>query len=356
MKNKYLITGTAGFIGFHVAKELVNRGFDVVGLDSINDYYDVQLKYARLKESGIHAGDITYGRMCQSQKHDNYRFIQCRLEDLETIRHLFETEKFTHVCNLAAQAGVRYSLENPHAYVESNVSGFINILEGCRHNGVKNLVYASTSSVYGLNTRMPLSENHPTEHPMTLYAATKKANEMMAHSYSHLFGLSTTGLRFFTVYGPWGRPDMALFLFTKAILNNEPVNVFNYGNMVRDFTYIDDIVDGIIRCLQQPATAKSDWNENGIPDSPTSSGPYRIFNIGNATQVKVSEYIDIIEEYLGKKANRNMMPMQLGDVAATEANLTAIRTERGYNPKTSVREGVKNFIDWYQAFYAQTDK
>jgi UDP-glucuronate 4-epimerase len=258
------------------------------------------------------------------------------------------------VCNLAAQAGVRYSLQNPYAYVDSNVTGFINILEGCRHHGVKNLVYASTSSVYGLNTRMPLAENHSTEHPMTLYAATKKANEMMAHSYSHLFGIPTTGLRFFTVYGPWGRPDMALFLFTKAILNNEPVNVFNYGNMIRDFTYVDDIVDGIIRCLQQPATVNSSWNEQGVPDSGTSSAPYRIFNIGNATQVKVSEYIDIIEEYLGKKANRKMMPMQLGDVAATEADLKAIRAERGYNPKTSVRDGVKNFLDWYLNFYSKS--
>jgi UDP-glucuronate 4-epimerase len=352
LKNKYLITGTAGFIGFHLARELVRQGFDVVGLDSINDYYDVNLKHARLAETGINISDVSYGQICQSVKHENYRFIKCQLEDRDTVQKLFETEKFTHVCNLAAQAGVRYSLENPYAYVDSNVSGFINILEGCRHHGVENLVYASTSSVYGLNKRMPLSENHPTEHPMTLYAATKKANEMMAHSYSHLFGLPTTGLRFFTVYGPWGRPDMALFLFTKAILNNEPVNVFNYGNMVRDFTYIDDIVDGVIRCLQQPSTANSQWNELEIPDSPTSSAPYRIFNIGNATQVKVSEYIDIIEEYLGKKANRNMMPMQLGDVAATEADLTSIRAERGYSPKTSVREGVKNFLDWYLEFYS----
>lgn len=353
MKNKYLVTGTAGFIGFHVARELVRQGFDVVGLDSINDYYDVNLKHARLAESGINISDVSYGHICQSVKHDNYHFIKCQLEDRDTVQKLFETEKFTHVCNLAAQAGVRYSLENPYAYVDSNVSGFINILEACRHHGVKNLVYASTSSVYGLNIRMPLSENHPTEHPMTLYAATKKANEMMAHSYSHLFGLSTTGLRFFTVYGPWGRPDMALFLFTKAILNDEPVNVFNYGNMVRDFTYIDDIVDGVIRCIQNPSTANSDWNESGVPDSPTSSAPYRIFNIGNATQVKVSEYIDIIEEYLGKKAIRNMMPMQLGDVAATEADLTAIKAERGYNPQTSVREGVKNFLDWYLNFYGK---
>lgn len=351
MAKTYLITGAAGFIGFHVAQELLKRGDTVIGLDNINDYYDVNLKYARLAEIGINRDDVSENELISSPSNPNFRFIKANLEDTDVVYSLFENHGITHVCNLAAQAGVRYSLKNPHRYVESNVSGFMNILEGCRHHGIQNLVFASTSSVYGLNTRMPYSETHSTEHPITLYAATKKANEAMAHSYAHLFGIPTTGLRFFTVYGPWGRPDMAFFLFTNAIFKGEPINVYNYGNMIRDFTYIDDIVDGVIRCLDQPATPKIDWNDGDRPDPSSSSAPYRIFNIGNATPVTLNEYIDVIEEAIGIPAIRNLMPIQPGDVVATQADVTAIMSERGYNPKTPVREGIRNFISWYRSYY-----
>ena len=351
MINKYLVTGAAGFIGFHLVQELIKRGDIVVGLDNINDYYDVNLKYSRLKETGIERDEIVENSVVQSSRFSNYRFIQCNLEHKKVLDNLFETEKFTHVCNLAAQAGVRYSLENPHRYIDSNVTGFMNILEGSRHTNIKNLVFASTSSVYGLNSRMPYSESHSTEHPITLYAASKKANEVMAHSYSHLFGIPTTGLRFFTVYGPWGRPDMAFFKFTKAIFKGEPIDVYNFGKMIRDFTYIDDIVDGIIRCLDQPATSNTAWSTNELPDPATSSAPYRIFNIGNATPVTLTEYIDVIEDAIGIKAKRNLMPIQPGDVVATQADVSAIIKERGYNPKTSVKEGIRNFINWYREYY-----
>lgn len=351
MNKKFLVTGSAGFIGFHTVSRLLSKGYEVVGLDNINDYYDVNLKYARLAHHGIKQDKITAGVPVQSESYAGYRFIQCALEDRERLTGLFEEEQFTHVCNLAAQAGVRYSLKNPYAYTDSNVTGFINILEGCRHHGVQNLVFASTSSVYGLNTRMPLSESHSTEHPMTLYAATKKANEMMAHSYSHLFGLPVTGLRFFTVYGPWGRPDMALALFTKAIIEGKPIEVFNYGNMVRDFTYIDDIVDGVVRCLEQPATANGQWSDTEVPDPATSSAPYRIFNIGNSQPVKLVEFIDEIERNLGIKAIRDLKPIQPGDVAATNADTTAISNERGYRPTTPVSVGIKNYITWYREYY-----
>ncbi len=351
MAKTYLITGAAGFIGFHVVQELLKRGDTVIGLDNINDYYEVNLKYDRLAQTGIHRESIFDNELIGSVTHPNYRFIKADLQDAKRVYHLFETHGITHVCNLAAQAGVRYSLENPNRYVESNVQGFMNILESCRHHGIQNLVFASTSSVYGLNTRMPYSEKHSTEHPITLYAATKKANEVMAHSYAHLFGIPTTGLRFFTVYGPWGRPDMAFSLFTKAIFNGEPIKVYNYGNMIRDFTYIDDIVDGIIRCLDHPATPKADWNEGDRPDPSASSAPYRIFNIGNATPVTLNEYIDVIEEAIGIPAIRELMPIQPGDVVATHADVTAIIKERGYNPQTPVREGIRKFISWYRSYY-----
>jgi UDP-glucuronate 4-epimerase len=347
---KILITGTAGFIGFHTARKMIQAGYEVVGLDSINDYYDVRLKYGRLAECGIDREAITYGRKVKSSRFDHYSFVQAKLEDRDAIRKLFEQERFTHVINLAAQAGVRYSLENPHAYTESNVSGFINILEGCRHSGVQHLVYASTSSVYGLNEKMPLSPHDPTEHPMTLYAATKKANEMMAHSYSHLFKLPTTGLRFFTVYGPWGRPDMALFLFTEAILKDEPIKLFNNGEMVRDFTYVDDIAEGVVRCALKPAQSNAFWNPQQ-PDIATSSAPYQIFNIGNSQPVRLIEYVNAIEKHLGKAARKEMLPMQLGDVPATHADVDDLVRYIDYKPATSIEAGVGKFIEWYRSFY-----
>jgi UDP-glucuronate 4-epimerase len=351
MTTKILVTGTAGFIGFHTALKLIEAGYEVVGLDSINNYYDQTLKYGRLKVKGIDRSVISYNKKVSSEKFSNYQFIQLKLEDTEAIKQLFKQEQFTHVINLAAQAGVRYSLENPHAYTESNVSGFINILEGCRHNQVQHLVYASTSSVYGLNTSMPLSPHHPTEHPMTLYAATKKANEMMAHSYSHLFQLPTTGLRFFTVYGPWGRPDMALFLFTEAMLKDEPIKLFNRGEMVRDFTYVDDIVEGVVRCCLKPAQANTQWDST-TPDSATSSAPYQVFNIGNAQPIKLMTYVEALEKCLGKKAKRDLLPMQLGDVPATHAEMGDLERYVNYKPATSVEEGVKKFVDWYRQYYS----
>ncbi len=349
-KIKILLTGSAGFIGFHLAQLLIKENYEVVGLDSINAYYDINLKYGRLKECGIQQEELSYGKIIQSTTHSNYRFIQLQLEDKAALEKLFAEEQFTHVCNLAAQAGVRYSLENPDAYISSNVTGFMHLLECCRHNNILHLVYASTSSVYGLNTAMPLSEHVAADHPMTLYAATKKANEMMAHSYSHLFQLPTTGLRFFTVYGPWGRPDMALFLFTDAILNDKPINVFNYGNMVRDFTYVADIVESVKRCIFKPAIANEKWDSN-TPDPSSSSAPYRIFNIGNSTPVKLNTYIEAVEKALDKKAIQNLLPMQLGDVPETNADVSELIQHVNYKPATSVEDGVKYFIDWYNAYY-----
>jgi UDP-glucuronate 4-epimerase len=345
---KILITGTAGFIGFHLAKKLISRGDDVVGLDSINDYYDVQLKYDRLKETGIY--DPLEGKITQSKKYPNYHFIKLQLEDKEQINRLFKNQKFDRVCNLAAQAGVRYSLTNPHAYIDSNIIGFTNILEACRHNQVEHLAYASSSSVYGLNETMPFSTSHNVDHPISLYAASKKSNELMAHTYSHLYNLPTTGLRFFTVYGPWGRPDMALFLFTKAITNGKPIDVFNNGNMQRDFTYIDDIVEGLARVIDNPPSGNGKWTGKS-PDPSSSPNPYKIYNIGNNSPVKLLDFIEAIEKALGTKAKKNFMEMQPGDVPATYADVEDLVKTLGYRPNTNIKDGVNKFIGWYKKYY-----
>lgn len=347
---KILITGTAGFIGFHLANRLIKEGYEVVGLDVINDYYDVRVKYGRLISVGFKEKDISYGTLIPSKTFPNYRFIKLDLENQEGLRALFFQEKFDAVCNLAAQAGVRYSLENPHAYIQSNVVGFLNILECCREFGVDNLSYASSSSVYGLNESYPFSTTDSVDHPISIYAATKKSNELMAHTYSHLFGIRTTGLRFFTVYGPWGRPDMALFLFTKAALAGEPIKVFNHGEMLRDFTYVDDIVDGIKLVIDSPSSANKNW-QGANPERNTSSAPYRIFNIGNNSPVKLMDFIKAIETALGKSIKKNMMPIQPGDVPQTFADVEDLVGSLGYAPKTSVQEGINNFVKWYVEFF-----
>jgi UDP-glucuronate 4-epimerase len=347
---KILITGTAGFIGFHLANKLIARGDEVVGLDCINDYYDPNVKYGRLGYAGIDKKDIEYNKLTQSSKTANYRFIKLQLEDKENLDSLFELERFDTVCNLAAQAGVRYSIENPMAYINANIIGFINILEACRDHGVENLSYASSSSVYGLNESYPFSTADNVDHPMSLYAATKKSNELMAHTYSHLYGISTTGLRFFTVYGPWGRPDMALFLFTKAALEERSIDVFNHGEMLRDFTYVDDIVEGVTRIIDNPAQPNLDWS--GMePDPSTSSAPYKIYNIGNNDPVKLMDFITAIENALGKKIQKNMMPLQAGDVPATYANVDDLVQNLDYRPSTPVQKGIDNFVAWYRDFF-----
>ena len=345
---KILITGTAGFIGFHLAQKLLQRGDTVVGIDNINDYYDVELKYGRLAETGINRNAENWYKKIQSTKYPNYSFVRMNLEDQEQLSKLFKDEKFDKVCNLAAQAGVRYSLENPHAYINSNIVGFINILEACRHNNIKHLAYASSSSVYGNNSKMPLSTSDNVDHPISLYAATKKSNELMAHTYSHLFDLPTTGLRFFTVYGPWGRPDMALFLFTKAILEDQPIKVFNNGNMVRDFTYVDDIVEGVTRVIDTPPYV-SDKKETDASISNTA--PYKVYNIGNSSPVQLMEYIGAIEEKLGKQAEKEFLPMQAGDVPKTEANVTDLMEDLGYKPNTPIVKGIEKFTDWYKSYF-----
>jgi UDP-glucuronate 4-epimerase len=347
---KILVTGTAGFIGYHLSKRLLERGDTVVGLDCINDYYDVNLKYSRLSKSGISRDDIEYGVNVKSSVFPNYSFIKLNLEDRENLQKLFETEKFDKVCNLAAQAGVRYSLENPYAYIDSNITGFINILEACRHNGVKHLSYASSSSVYGANESLPFSTEDNIDHPISLYAATKKSNELMAHTYSHLFGIATTGLRFFTVYGPWGRPDMALFLFTKAILEGKPIDVFNNGEMLRDFTYIEDIVEGITRVIDNPPEGNPGWDGKN-PDPSCSKAPYRVYNIGNNNPVKLMDFIEAIETKLGRKAEKNMKPLQAGDVPATYANVQGLMKDLGYKPETSIKDGIDRFVEWYLDYY-----
>jgi UDP-glucuronate 4-epimerase len=347
---KILITGTAGFIGYHLAQVLLKRGDEVVGLDNINDYYDVNLKYARLDNTGITRDKITEGALIQSTTYPNYKFVRLNLQDRKSLEELFKDQKFDKVCNLAAQAGVRYSLINPYAYTESNITGFINILECCRHNDVKHLAYASSSSVYGLNEKMPFSTSENVDHPVSLYAASKKSNELMAHTYSHLYGMPTTGLRFFTVYGPWGRPDMALFLFTKAILNDDSINVFNNGDMKRDFTYVDDIVEGVKRVIDNPPKGNPKWSGKK-PDPSSSKAPYKIYNIGNNNPVRLMDFIEAIEEALGKKAKKNMMPLQPGDVPETFADVIDLVEDLEYRPTTSIYKGISNFISWYRKFY-----
>lgn len=334
---KILLTGAAGFIGFHTAQILLQRGDEVVGLDNLNDYYEVSLKEARL---------------AQLLKFPNFRFIKMDLADRSGIAEVFKQEKFQRVINLAAQAGVRYSIQNPLAYIDSNVVGFANILEGCRHNGVEHLVYASTSSVYGANTKMPFAVTQNVDHPLSFYAATKKANELMAHTYAHLYQLPVTGLRFFTVYGPWGRPDMALFLFTKNILAGKPIDVFNYGNHRRDFTYVADIANGVVRAMDRVAQPNPEWDSNH-PDPSTSNAPYRLYNIGNNQPVELMKYIQTLEQCLGKKAELNLLPLQVGDVPDTYADVEALVRDVGYKPATSVEVGIRNFVEWYLGYYGQ---
>ncbi len=332
---RYLVTGTAGFIGSHTAHKLLDRGDEVIGLDNVNDYYDVRLKHARMARLADRPG---------------YRFVRMDVADTPGMADVFRSVRPDVVIHLAAQAGVRYSLTNPHAYVQSNLVGFMNILEGCRHNAVRHLVYASSSSVYGGNTRMPFSVHDNVDHPVSLYAASKKANELMAHTYSHLYRLPTTGLRFFTVYGPWGRPDMARFLFTKAILAGEPIDVFNEGRMQRDFTYIDDIVEGVVRTADHTAEANADWNGD-TPDPGTSSAPYRIYNIGNNNPVELMHMISVLENRLGRQAQKRMLPLQAGDVPATWADVDDLTRDVGFRPSTSIEDGIDRFVSWYTSYY-----
>lgn len=344
---KVLVTGAAGFIGFHLSCALTERGDVVTGLDSINDYYDPTLKMARLKELGINSVD---NKVSASSLNPRFSFIKMDIEEKTRLFELFEANRFDVVINLAAQVGVRYSLTNPDAYIHSNIVGFMNVLEACRKYPVKHLVYASSSSVYGSNTMMPFSVHQPTNHPISLYAATKKANELMAHTYSHLYNIPTTGLRFFTVYGPWGRPDMALFTFTKAIINDEPIKVFNSGNMRRDFTYVDDIVQGIIGVMNRPASSNPRWDGNH-PDPSDSKAPYKIYNIGNNKPANLIEFIHAIENEVGKKAIKELLPMQPGDVPSTDADINDLIADTGYSPKFSVQQGVSSFVKWYKEYY-----
>lgn len=336
---KILVTGTAGFIGYHLAKRLLERGDEVVGIDSINDYYDVRLKYARLSETGIAESEIEYGKAVQSTEYPAYRFIKLQLEDRDALQKLFAEEHFDAVMNLAAQAGVRYSLENPYAYIESNVVGFVNLLECARHNPVRHFVYASSSSVYGGNTKTPFSEDDRVDNPVSLYAATKKSNELMANVYSKLYGIPTTGLRFFTVYGPWGRPDMAPVLFTKAIVAGEPIKVFNNGNLSRDFTYIDDIIEGVVRVIDKAPAAT---DEHPVPAE--------VYNIGCGHPMQLMDFIRTLEKSLGKKAEMNMMPMQKGDVYTTYADTTKLERDFGYKPHVTLEEGISRFVEWYESY------
>ena len=349
---KILVTGTAGFIGYHLAALMLQDGHEIVGIDSVNDYYDVRLKLARLRQLGIEADDIPWREVRASASHPGFRFMRADLADHDFIVSFMREQSFDYVVNLAAQAGVRYSIQNPREYTHSNIDGFLSILEGCRHSEVKHLVYASTSSVYGLNGTMPFTEDHPANHPMALYAATKKANELMAHAYSHLFRIPTTGLRFFTVYGPWGRPDMAPILFTDAIVKGEPVQIFNHGKMVRDFTYVGDIVESIRRLVVKPVEPDPGW-DSANPSASSSSAPYRIFNIGNSSPIPLMDFIGAIEESLGVEAKKVYMDMQPGDVPGTHANTMALEEYVDFKPSTSVREGVRRFVEWYRSFYSQ---
>jgi len=332
---KVLITGAAGFIGSSLSLRLLDRGEEVVGIDNLNDYYDVNLKLARLE---------------RLKPYKNFRFIKLDISDKQQIEGLFLTEKFQRVMHLAAQAGVRYSITHPHAYIDSNIVGFLNILEGCRHNDIEHLVYASSSSVYGANTNMPFSIHHNVDHPVSLYAASKKANELMAHTYSHLYQLPTTGLRFFTVYGPWGRPDMSLFLFTRSILEEKPIDVFNFGNHRRDFTYIDDIIEGVVRVIDKPAQSNSSWS-GANPDPGTSLSPYRVYNIGNNNPVHLLTFIETLEKCLGKTAIKKLLPLQPGDVPDTYADVSDLVDDLGYKPGTLLEDGIGSFVEWYKNFY-----
>lgn len=352
---KILVTGTAGFIGSHLAIKLLKMGDEVVGLDNINDYYDQNIKYGRLQRAGIldnleDGKNIPYGKLLISTSNPNYKFIKLNLQDKESIDKLFKDEKFDKVINLAAQAGVRYSLTNPSAYVSSNIEGFVNILDACRHNNIKSLVYASSSSVYGLNETQPFSTSSNVDHPMSLYAASKKSNELMAHTYSHLYNIPTTGLRLFTVYGPWGRPDMALYLFTKAIIEGKPIDVFNHGNMQRDFTYIDDIVEGIVSVNDNPPKGNKEWDGMN-PDPSSSPAPYKIYNIGNNNPVKLMDFIEALEKKLGKVAKKNMLPIQAGDVPSTYADINDLIADFGCKPETTIQDGIDSFVDWYVEFF-----
>ena len=347
---KILVTGTAGFIGMHTALKLSKEGHEVVGVDNLNEYYDVNLKYGRLAQQGIEKGEISYNKKVTSSSH-SISFVQLGLQDKEALKAVFDQEGFDYVIHLAAQAGVRYSLENPDAYVESNVTGFLNIIENCRNYKIKHLVFASSSSVYGLNVVVPFQETHPTEHPVSLYAATKKANEMMAHAYAHLFDIPMTGLRFFTVYGPWGRPDMALFKFTKNILEGKPIDVYNHGKMERDFTHVEDIVDGVVKAMGNIPVKGNAIGESNLKTN-KSTAPYAIYNIGNSKPVNLTDFIHALEVALGQKADINFMPMQAGDVERTYADTTELKNAVDYAPKRQIKEGIQSFVDWYLAFYS----
>lgn len=347
---KILVTGAAGFIGAAVSNRLLENGHEVVGLDNINDYYDTELKYGRLTELGIHKEDISWYKFAIADKFPAFSFIRMNLEDTQAIQMLFANGCFDTVINLGAQAGVRYSIANPHAYIESNIDGFINVLEGCRNNGVKHLVYASSSSVYGLNGKVPFSEHHGIAHPVSLYAATKKSNELMAHAYSELYNLPTTGLRFFTVYGPWGRPDMSPFLFIDAILHGRPIKVFNNGDMYRDFTYIDDIVEGVTRIVDVIPQGNCTWDETN-PDPATSPAPYRIYNIGNSQPTRLMDYINCIERAVGREADKEFLPMQPGDVYQTFADSSALAEATGFRPNTNLQQGIDSTVAWFKDYY-----
>lgn len=347
---RVLVTGSAGFIGAAVCQRLIEQGETVVGLDNINDYYDPDLKYSRLSRLGIQKENVTWYKFAHSVCHDSFSFIRMNLEDTQAMQMLFANGNFDTVIHLGAQAGVRYSITNPHAYIESNVDGFINVLEGCRNNKIKHLVYASSSSVYGLNGQVPFSEHHGIAHPVSLYAATKKSNELMAHAYSKLFDLPTTGLRFFTVYGPWGRPDMSPFLFIDAILHNRPIKVFNNGDMLRDFTYIDDIVEGIIRIINIIPHGNPDWDETN-PDPATSPAPYRVYNIGNQHPTRLMDYISCIEKAVGREARKEFLPMQPGDVYQTYADSSALAAATGFTPHTDLQQGIDRTVSWFKNYY-----
>ncbi|MGL1902938.1 MAG: NAD-dependent epimerase [Fibrobacterales bacterium] len=347
---KILVTGAAGFIGFHLVEQLLLKGLTVVGIDNINDYYDPNLKFARLNKCGIEkTGAEQFHNQVESTTNTDYSFVRMNLEDKAELEALFAKEQFDYVCNLAAQAGVRYSIENPDAYIQSNVVGFLNILECCRNNSIKHLTYASSSSVYGLNGSLPFKTSDAVNHPVSLYAATKKSNELMAHTYAHLYGIPTTGLRFFTVYGPWGRPDMAPILFASAIFAGKPIKVFNDGHMSRDFTYIDDIVDGIMKVIDKPAEPNKEWDKKA-PEANSSTAPYRVYNIGRNAPVNLMDFIKAIETSAGIVAEKNFMPIQPGDVESTHADCTDLMTHYGYEPKITVEDGVQRFIEWYKEY------